>query len=128
MDSISVVAGTAMTGVLGLFVALRVNADSAVTPENASGALEEIVVTASKRASTVQDTPIRISAVTGNDLLARGVASLADLAQGTPGVSLKSEGPSQSESEMRGMTSSGGNSATVGFYLDDVPLTGPGNA
>src|SRR3984957_5791255 len=128
MDSISVVAGTAMTGVLGLFVALRVNADSAFTPENASGALEEIVVTASKRASTVQDTPISISAVTGNDLLARGVASLADLAQGTPGVSLKSEGPSQTEIEMRGMTSSGGNSATVGFYLDDIPLSGPASA
>ncbi len=29
---------------------------------------------------------------------------------------------------MRGMTSSGGNSAIVGFYLDDVPLTGPANA
>jgi outer membrane receptor protein involved in Fe transport len=29
---------------------------------------------------------------------------------------------------MRGMTSSGGNSATVGFYLDDIPLTGPANA
>jgi len=53
---------------------------------------------------------------------------MATLAQGTPGVSLKSEGPSQTEIEMRGMTSSGGNSATVGFYLDDIPLAGPANA
>ena len=29
---------------------------------------------------------------------------------------------------MRGMTSSGGNSATVGFYLDDIPLAGPASA
>ena len=86
------------------------------------------MVTASKRASTVQDTPISISAVSGADLLARGVASFASLAQGTPGVSLKSEGPSQTEIEMRGMTSSGGNSATVGFYLDDIPLAGPASA
>jgi outer membrane receptor protein involved in Fe transport len=50
------------------------------------------------------------------------------LAQGTPGVSLKTEGPSQTEIEMRGMTSSGGNSATVGFYLDDIPLAGPASA
>jgi iron complex outermembrane recepter protein len=90
--------------------------------------LAEVVVTAQKRVSTVQDTPISISAVTGDDLLARGVVSLASLAQGTPGVSLKSEGPSQTEIEMRGMTSSGGNSATVGFYLDDIPLTGPASA
>jgi iron complex outermembrane recepter protein len=90
--------------------------------------LEEVIVTAQKRVSTVQDTPISISAVSGDDLVARGVASLAGLAQGTPGVSLKSEGPSQTEIEMRGMTSSGGNSATVGFYLDDIPLTGPASA
>src|SRR6202167_4965945 len=123
-----VIAATAMTGVLGPSFALEVNAESAVTPESASATLDEVVVTASKRISTVQDTPISISAVSGKDLLARGVSSLADLAQGTPGVSLKSEGPSQTEIEMRGMTSSGGNSATVGFYLDDIPLAGPASA
>src|SRR5271154_850723 len=90
--------------------------------------LDEIIVTAQKRTSTVQTTPISISAVSGEDLQTRGVASLAALAQGTPGVSLKSEGPSQTEIEMRGMTSSGGNSATVGFYLDDIPLAGPASA
>jgi iron complex outermembrane recepter protein len=116
------------TGVLGVSLALKVNAESAVTADNPSASLDEIVVTASKRVSTVQNTPISIWAVSGDDLLARGVSSLATLAQGTPGVSLKSEGPSQTEIEMRGMTSSGGNSATVGFYLDDVPLTGPASA
>src|SRR6202167_4143219 len=123
-----VIAATAMTGALGVSFALKVNAQPAATAENASPALDEIVVTASKRISTVQDTPISITAVSGDDLQARGVASLATLAQGTPGVSLKSEGPSQTEIEMRGMTSSGGNSATVGFYLDDIPLTGPASA
>ena len=88
----------------------------------------EVVITAQKRTSTVQETPISITAVSGEDLQARGVASLASLAQGTPGVSLKTEGPSQTEIEMRGMTSSGGNSATVGFYLDDIPLAGPASA
>jgi iron complex outermembrane recepter protein len=119
---------TAMTGVVGLCSTLTVSADSAATPDNTGGSLDEIVVTASKRVSTVQNTPISITAVTGNDLLAHGVSSLASLAQGTPGVSLKSEGPSQTEIEMRGMTSSGGNSATVGFYLDDIPLAGPASA
>jgi iron complex outermembrane recepter protein len=122
------VAGAAIAGILGTSFALKVNAESAGTTENAGASVEEIVVTASKRVSTVQDTPISISAVIGDDLLARGVDSLASLAQGTPGVSLKSEGPSQTEIEMRGMTSSGGNSATVGFYLDDIPLTGPASA
>ena len=113
---------------LGLFSSSIVYADSALTPENTSSSLDEIVVTAQKRASTVQTTPISITAVSGEDLQARGITSLASLAQGTPGVSLKTEGPSQTEIEMRGMTSSGGNSATVGFYLDDIPLAGPASA
>ena len=115
----------ALLCVTALFFAHQAHADSAALVENP---IDEIVVTAQKRVSTVQTTPISISAVNGEDLLARGVSSLAALAQGTPGVSLKSEGPSQTEIEMRGMTSSGGNSATVGFYLDDIPLTGPASA
>jgi iron complex outermembrane receptor protein len=95
---------------------------------DSSGSLAEVVITAEKRVSTVQDTPESIEALSAEDLQASGVPSLATLAQGTPGVSLKSEGPSQTEIEMRGMTSSGGNSATVGFYLDDIPLAGPASA
>src|SRR6202789_750899 len=117
----------ALLCLIALFSAHRAHSDAPAVAEN-SNPIDEIVVTAQKRVSTVQTTPISISAVSGDDLLARGVASLAALAQGTPGVSLKSEGPSQTEIEMRGMTSSGGNSATVGFYLDDIPLTGPASA
>jgi outer membrane receptor protein involved in Fe transport len=103
-------------------------ADADTAADADSGTLQEITVTAQKRVSTVQDTPISIAATSGDELRARGITSFANLAQSTPGVSLKSEGPSQTEVEMRGMTSSGGNSATVGFYLDDIPLTGPAGA
>ena len=109
--------------------AVRVAANSRPgSPAGASATASEVVVTAQRRSSTIQKTTASVSAFTGADLQARGVTSFATLAQGTPGVSLKSEGPSQTEVEMRGMTSSGGNSATVGFYLNDVPLTGPANA
>ena len=118
----------------GALIAPRAHAQSAdsnsVAQDKSSttGSIDEIVVTAQKRASTVQSTPESIAAVSSQDLQAAGVVSLASLAQGTPGVSLKSEGPSQTEIELRGMTSSGGNSATVGFYLDDIPLAGPASA
>jgi outer membrane receptor protein involved in Fe transport len=110
-------------------IAIALNAQAAATTSSADGwdSSSEVVVTALKHSSTVQTTPASIDAVSGSDLQARGITSLATLAQGTPGVSLKSEGPSQTEIEMRGMTSSGGNSATVGFYLDDIPLSGPAN-
>src|ERR1700728_4172751 len=113
--------------VMALFSAHQAHCDAPAVAEN-SNPIDEIVVTAQKRVSTVQDTPESIEALSAEDLQAAGVPSLATLAQGTPGVSLKSEGPSQTEIEMRGMTSSGGNSATVGFYLDDIPLTGPASA
>src|SRR6201996_7390025 len=100
----------------------------AVASAEDSGGLAEIVVTAQKRNSTVQETPISITAVSGADLQDRGIGDVATLAAVTPGVSLKSNGPGQTEIEMRGMTSSGGNSATVGFYLDDVPMTAPAGA
>jgi len=90
--------------------------------------LQEIVVTAQKRSSTVQDTPISITAVSGEDLADRGITDFSVLAAATPGISMKANGPGQTEFEMRGMTSSGGNSPTVGFYLDDVPLTSPAAA
>ena len=50
------------------------------------------------------------------------------MVQSVPGVSMRTSGPGQTELEMRGMTSSGGNSSTVGFYLDDTPLTAPASA
>ena len=86
------------------------------------------MVTAEKHQATEQTTPISMAVDTGEDLSARGIIDLTALAQETPGVSLKSNGPGQTEFEMRGMTSSGGNSPTVGFYLDDIALTAPAGA
>jgi iron complex outermembrane recepter protein len=87
--------------------------------------LHEIVVTATKRESTVQNTPISLTAVSGQEIQERGLADLTALAQSVPGVSMKNSGPGLTELEMRGMASTGGNSPTVGFYLDDTPLTAP---
>src|ERR1700744_6462172 len=85
--------------------------------------LQEIVVTAEKRESTVQKTPISITAITGADLQAQGLSDMASVAQQVPGVSFKTSGPGQTEFEMRGLTSTGGESPPVGFYLDDAVLT-----
>jgi outer membrane receptor protein involved in Fe transport len=90
--------------------------------------LEEIVVTAEKRESTVQKTPISMTAISEAEILARGLSDFRDIAQETPGVSMKTSGPGQTEFEMRGLTATGGFSPTVGFYIDDAPLTAPSQA
>src|ERR1700719_543537 len=90
--------------------------------------LQEIVVTAEKRDSTVQKTPISITAISGSDLQAQGLSDLQSVAQQVPGVSFKTSGPGQTEFEMRGLTSTGGESPTVGFYLNETALTPPAMA
>jgi iron complex outermembrane receptor protein len=94
------------------------------TPKKADE-LQEIIVTAQKRESTIQDTPISMTAISGVEIQDRGLTNLETLAQSVPGVSMRTSGPGQTEFEMRGMASTGGNSPTVGFYLDDTPLTAP---
>lgn len=100
-------------------------AQEAAPPSNG---LEEIVVTAEKRESTVLKTAISLTAVSGHDLQEQGITSFATLAQEIPGISMKTAGPGQTEFEMRGLASSGGESPTVGFYLDDTPVTPPAGA
>jgi len=103
-------------------------AQSVSTTADSADALTEIVVTAEKRDSTVLKTPISITAISGADLDAAGISSLSTVATETPGVSIRSAGPGQNEIEMRGMTSNGGAAPTVGFYLDDIPLSPPAGA
>ena len=74
-------------------LATLVSAQTASTADDSGGGLAEIVVTAQKRSSTVQETPISITAVSGQDLQDRGIGDVATLAAATPGVSLKSNGP-----------------------------------
>jgi iron complex outermembrane recepter protein len=90
-----------------------------------SGQLEEIVVTAEKREMTAEKTPISLTAVSGADIVNRGITDLASLMQSVPGVSIRTSGPGMTEFEMRGVASNGGNSPTVGFYFDETSLTAP---
>ena len=91
--------------------------------QTGGGELEEIIVTAEKRESTVQATAIAMTALSAGDLSEQNITSIQDLVGAIPGISLRTAGPGQTEYEMRGLASSGGSVATVGFYLDETPLS-----
>src|SRR5450432_3743197 len=93
------------------------------TPTEQNTGLEEIVVTAEKRESTVQATPISITALSAADLAQENIENIEDLVGKVPGISLRTAGPGQTEYEMRGLSSGGGTAATVGFYIDETPLS-----
>ena len=61
-------------------------AQDAEQAEAQNGQLEEIVVTAQKREQSAQSTPIAITAISGDSLVAAGIKSSNDLADLTPGL------------------------------------------
>jgi iron complex outermembrane recepter protein len=111
--------------VLGIWV---MGASAPAALAQTSDQLQEIVVTAEKRASTVQDTAISMTAISGDAMREQGISNLNDVILAVPGISMRTAGPGQTELEMRGLSSSGGASPTVGFYLDDYPLSPPAAA
>jgi outer membrane receptor protein involved in Fe transport len=98
-------------------------ADAADTASDTG--LSEVTVTAERQKSTIQDTPVSVSALTGEQLSAAGLTRVEDIAHEVPGLSMRTAGPGLTEYEARGLASNGGAAPTVGFYLDEIPLSPP---
>ena len=130
VSGIVIAAGGTSVSLAALLCALSSSvayAEPAAKPAQASDktVLSEIVITAEKRNSTVQKTPISITAISGKDLQIRGISGIAEALQEVPGVTFASAGPGQTQFEIRGLSQDGGESPTVGFYLDETPITPP---
>jgi outer membrane receptor protein involved in Fe transport len=90
---------------------------------HAKGALEEIVVTAQKRAEKLQKIPISITALSAAQLQKEHIRDYDDLSRAVPGLSFGAGGSEGlTNIEIRGVSSTSG-SATVGLYLDDISIT-----
>lgn len=88
--------------------------------------IEEVIVTAEFRESNVQETPIAITAVTGDMLEARGQSSIYQVAAQSPNVTLKPQPQNNGiglVAFIRGIGQTDFNYALepgVGMYVDDV--------
>ncbi len=82
----------------------------------------EIVVTALKRSTALQDTPLAISAVTGDSLERGGNYSFTNLTNNTPSLRIVDSGPGNRRVILRGVTAAG--EPTVGVYYDESPVSG----
>src|SRR6202050_1334633 len=100
-----------------------------------TGMLEEVIVTATRRAVSAQDLPISITAVTGSSLDQAGIEDVAELAHSMAGVNVTDKGPfsgiNGSGLIIRGLNSEQTSGqlglATpvvppVATYVDDTPL------
>jgi iron complex outermembrane receptor protein len=98
---------------------------SATTPVWAvEQGLEEIVVTAQRRETSLQTTPIAISAYSGSNLADEKVFNAQDLANAVPSFSLTAGSPLDQELNIRGITNTRLDSPTsdpsVGTFVDGV--------
>jgi len=94
-------------------------------PEPAS-AMQEIVVSATKRAALVDQLPYAISAVDADSLSVAGAVDVDDVAAQLASFSTTNLGPGRNKILLRGLSDgvfTGRTQSTVGVYLDDVPIT-----
>jgi iron complex outermembrane recepter protein len=101
-------------------------AESDAAPVSQEPALEEIVVTATRREESLQTVPLSITALSHNDLAAQGVIATPDLVEVTPSLSIQgSYTRQQPQFFLRGIGNTqntpNGN-AKVGVYIDDTYL------
>ena len=106
----------------GLSVAIPCSAQA--QQATSGGTLEEIIVTAQKRAQNSQDIGISISAVSGTDLASLGAVAASDITKNMPAVVLtQPNGPSSFSLAIRGVTQNDfadHQESPAAIYVDEV--------
>lgn len=95
---------------------------AAETAQAEQSAFEEIIVTATRTATSIQKVPISMQALTADALAQRQVKGLTDFATLLPSVSFAGLGPGRTEIYFRGIVPAGGAYPATGYYLDDVSI------
>jgi outer membrane receptor protein involved in Fe transport len=88
---------------------------------------DEIIVTATRRAESVQDIPFNISAVSAAELEEIGITDLAELSSWVPGFHIVNGGGREEDGlVIRGLNADGlgasNNNGTVATYVGEIPL------
>ncbi|MDP9424305.1 MAG: TonB-dependent receptor [Pseudomonadota bacterium] len=88
-----------------------------------------IIVTATKRASTVQDVPFSINAQTQEDIQRANASTIEDISRNVAGLAVQNLGPGQSQVSVRGVSAGQivrdqpGVKEQVGVYLDESVIS-----
>jgi iron complex outermembrane recepter protein len=95
-------------------------ANANAEPGSTGTALQEIVVTATRREENLSKVPISMTALSQDSMDNLGIKDIADVVRFTPGVSIIDQGNDVSIA-IRGIGSSAG-ASTTGIYIDDTPI------
>jgi len=105
------------------FCSLLVPAASAFAADGAQ--LEEIVVSAERRETSLQNTPLSIQALSADAMEQKGMKDIADVAMYTPNLAItgsRGSGNNQPIFSIRGISGGGGATSErgVALYIDDI--------
>jgi iron complex outermembrane recepter protein len=117
--AIAIAAALTSAATMHVVPALALDASSDTT-------LEEVIVTARKRAENLQDVPISIDVFTSKDMQNLAISQFEDYAALTPSISFISAGPGTQTFVMRGVSDGSNpnysNEATTAFLVDDMSM------
>ncbi|WNO52690.1 TonB-dependent receptor [Stakelama saccharophila] len=91
----------------------------------------EIVVTATRRAESLQDVPLSITAFQQEELTEKGIVGYEGLARETPGVVVNKPTANFNNFTARGIATNGYGAnlqGTVAIYIDELPISANGNS
>ena len=93
-----------------------------------AGGLEEVIVTAQRRAETLQSVPLAVSVFTGEALREQGLLDLKSLSERTPGLFMGEQKPGQAQWFIRGVGSNDDGATadqSVPLFIDEqyIPRT-----
>ena len=101
----------------------------AAAPAEVADEIEQVIVTAQKRATALQDVPFSIAATTEQQIRNSGASDLPELARNIAGLTITDLGPGQSQVAIRGISAGQvirdqpGVKESVGVYLDESAIS-----
>ncbi len=104
-------------------------AQAANAPADAQTGGDEIIVTATKRASRVQDVPFSINAQTEEDIQRANATTIEEISRNVAGLAVQNLGPGQSQVSIRGVSAGQivrdqpGVKEQVGVYMDESVIS-----
>ncbi|MHA7899259.1 MAG: TonB-dependent receptor [Henriciella sp.] len=122
---------TSASAVLALSLTVPAMAQDSGTEEETEARQETVIITATRRAESVQDVPLNIAAVSSDQIEKQGFTELADTLAYVPGINVVDRGGRQGNPiVVRGLNanpigSGDGNNdggGTVATYLGEIPL------
>ena len=116
-------------GAAALLIAMPFASSAQEAASTDDDLIAEIIVTAQKRATSLQDVPFSIAAMTAEDLEQSGATNIVEVARNVPGLYIADLGPGQSQVAIRGISAGQvvrdqpGVKESVGIYLDESPIS-----